>query len=58
LYKQQHDELRRHPLSIRNVPVQFGVEDIIPIQLGVEEVVVLGQLVVVPVTIVPFIKTR
>lgn len=51
LYKQQHPELVRHPLSIKYVPVQFGVEDITPIQLDppvivvVDIVDVLGQVV-------------
>jgi hypothetical protein len=35
LVKQQHTVVS-HPLSIRNIPVQFGVEDIVPIELGVE----------------------
>ena len=57
LYKQQHDEVKRHPLSIKNVPVQFGVVDITPIQVVavVLVVVVLGQAVVATVTL-PFYK--
>ena len=47
-----------HPVSMRNVPVQFGVEDITPIQLRGVEVVVLGQLVVTRVADSTIIKAK
>lgn len=57
LDKQQH-EVTTHPLSIRNVPVQFGVGDITPMQLRGVEVVVLGQLGVTEIVGSSFMKTE
>lgn len=39
LEKQQHELIALHPLSIWNVPIQFGVEENGPIQLYAEEFV-------------------